>query len=157
VYLKKMSANQIFNVIQIDDQILTAGQPNEDQLRYLSTEGYKLVINLATIDPRYSLNDEEKSCDNLGMTYVHIPVEWAAPNIEDYRAFKDAMDESAQMKTLIHCAANYRVTAFYSIYAKQNLGWSDEQAKALRAQIWESNPEWKMDDIWREFIEAIDV
>jgi protein tyrosine phosphatase (PTP) superfamily phosphohydrolase (DUF442 family) len=152
-----MSSNQIFNVIQIDDQILTAGQPNEDQLRYLSTEGYKLVINLATIDPRYSLNDEEKSCDNLGMTYVHIPVEWTAPEIEDYRAFKDAMDESAQMKTLIHCAANYRVTAFYSIYAKQNLGWSDEQAKALRAQIWESNPEWKMDDIWREFIEAIDV
>jgi protein tyrosine phosphatase (PTP) superfamily phosphohydrolase (DUF442 family) len=152
-----MSSNQIFNVIQIDDQILTAGQPNEDQLRDLSTEGYKLIINLATIDPRYSLNDEEKSCDNLGMTYVHIPVEWTAPNIEDYRAFKDAMDESVQKKTLIHCAANYRVTAFYSIYAKQTLGWSDEQAKALRAQIWESNPDWKMDDIWREFIEAIDV
>jgi protein tyrosine phosphatase (PTP) superfamily phosphohydrolase (DUF442 family) len=152
-----MSNNQIFNAIQIDDQILTAGQPSEDQLQDLSSEGYKVVINLATIDPRYSLNDEKKSCDNLGMTYVHIPVEWTAPNIEEYRAFKDAMDESAQMKTLIHCAANYRVTAFYSIYAKQALGWTDEQAKALRAQIWESNPDWKMDDIWREYIEAIDV
>jgi protein tyrosine phosphatase (PTP) superfamily phosphohydrolase (DUF442 family) len=152
-----MSINQIFNAIQIDDQILTAGQPSEDQLQDLSSEGYKVVINLATIDPRYSLNDEEKSCDNLSMTYVHIPVEWTAPNIEDYRSFKDAMDDSAQQKTLIHCAANYRVTAFYSIYAKQALGWTDEQAKALRAQIWESNPDWKMDDIWREFIEAIDV
>ena len=152
-----MSTNQIFNVIQIDDQILTAGQPSEDQLQDLSSEGYKVVINLATIDPRYSLNDEEKSCDNLGMTYVHIPVEWTAPKVEDYQAFKDAMDKTAQQKTLIHCAANYRVTAFYSVYAKQTLGWSDEQAKALRAQIWESNPEWKMDDIWREFIEAIDV
>jgi protein tyrosine phosphatase (PTP) superfamily phosphohydrolase (DUF442 family) len=152
-----MSVNQIFNAIQIDDQILTAGQPSEDQLQDLSSEGYKVVINLATIDPRYSLNDEEKSCDNLGMTYVHIPVEWTAPEIEDYQVFKVAMGKSTQQKTLIHCAANYRVTAFYSIYAKQNLGWSDEQAKALRAQIWESNPEWKMDDIWREFIEAIDV
>jgi protein tyrosine phosphatase (PTP) superfamily phosphohydrolase (DUF442 family) len=152
-----MRFNQIFNAIQIDDQILTAGQPSEDQLRDLSTEGYKLVINLATIDPSYSLNDEEKSCDNLGMTYIHIPVEWTAPKGKDYRAFKGAMDNAAQQKTLIHCAANYRVTAFYSVYAKQALGWSDEQAKALRAQIWESNPEWKMDDTWREFIEAIDV
>jgi protein tyrosine phosphatase (PTP) superfamily phosphohydrolase (DUF442 family) len=152
-----MSINQIFNAIQIDDQILTAGQPSEDQLQDLSSEGYKVVINLATIDPRYSLNDEEKSCDKLAMTYVHIPVEWTAPEIEDYQVFKVAMGKSTQQKTLIHCAANYRVTAFYSIYAKQNLGWSDEQAKALRAQIWESNPEWKMDDIWREFIEAIDV
>jgi protein tyrosine phosphatase (PTP) superfamily phosphohydrolase (DUF442 family) len=152
-----MSINQIFNAIQIDDQILTAGQPSEDQLQDLSSEGYKVVINLATIDPRYSLNDEEQSCDNLGMTYVHIPVEWTAPEIEDYQVFKVAMGKSAQQKTLIHCAANYRVTAFYSIYAKQNLGWSDEQAKALRAQIWESNPEWEMDDVWREFIEAIDV
>ena len=152
-----MSINQIFNSIQIDDQILTAGQPSEDQLRELSTVGYKLVINLATIDPRYSLDDEEKSCDNLGMTYVHIPVEWTAPNVDDYRAFKDAMNKTTQQKTLIHCAANYRVTAFYSVYAKQTLGWTDEQAKALRAQIWESNPDWKMDDIWREFIEAIDV
>jgi protein tyrosine phosphatase (PTP) superfamily phosphohydrolase (DUF442 family) len=152
-----MSSNQIFNAIQIDDQILTAGQPSEDQLQDLSSEGYKVVINLATIDPRYSLNDEEKSCNNLGMTYVHIPVEWTAPKVDDYQEFKNAMGKSTQQKTLIHCAANYRVTAFYSIYAKQTLGWTDEQAKALRAQIWESNPDWKMDDIWREYIEAIDV
>ena len=152
-----MSINQIFNAIQIDDQILTAGQPSEDQLRALSTEGYKLIINLATIDPRYSLDDEEKACENLGMTYVHNPVEWTAPTVDDYRAFKDAMNKTTQQKTLIQCAANYRVTAFYSVYAKQTLGWTDEQAKALWAQIWESTPDWKMDDIWREFIEAIDV
>ena len=152
-----MSINQIFNAIQIDDQILTAGQPSEYQLRDLSTEGYKVVINLATIDPRYSLTDEKKLCSNLSMTYVHIPVEWTAPKIEDYQAFISAMDKTAQQKTLIHCAANYRVTAFYSVYAKQTLGWSNEQAKALRAQIWETNPEWKMDDIWQEFIKAIDV
>lgn len=152
-----MSIEQIFNVIQLDDRILTAGQPSEDQLRELSAEGYKLVINLATIDPGYSLEDEEKSCHSLGMTYVHIPVDWTAPKIEDYQAFKDAMASATEQKILIHCAANYRVTAFYSIYAKQTLGWSDEQATELRAQIWESNPEWNMDDVWREFIDLIDV
>jgi protein tyrosine phosphatase (PTP) superfamily phosphohydrolase (DUF442 family) len=151
-----MSSAEIFNFIRIDDKTITAGQPTEDQLRSVSGEGYQAVINLATIDPRYSLDDEEKSCESLGMSYFHIPVEWENPRVEDYEEFKRVMTGLADQKVLIHCAANYRVTAFYAAYAKLCMGWSDEQAVNLRARIWESNPDWQMDAAWSDFIQAID-
>lgn len=151
-----MSSAEIFNFIRLDDKTITAGQPTEDQLRAVSSEGFQTVINLATIDPRYSLDDEEASCKSLGMSYFHIPVAWENPRIEDYEEFKRVMAAVANQKILIHCAANYRVTAFYAAYAKQLLGWSEEQAKSLRAKIWESNPDWQMDDVWSDFIQAIE-
>ncbi len=152
-----MAIEEIFNYIRIDDHTVTAGQPTEDQLADLAKDGCDLIINLATIDPRYSLDNEEQSCRLLGMNYLHIPVEWTAPKIEDYQAFKAAMADATGQKILIHCAANYRVTVFYSVYAKQSLGWSKEQAEELIAQIWESNPDWQMDDVWQEYLAAINV
>ncbi len=151
-----MSSAEIFNFIRIDDNTITAGQPTEEQLRAVSSEGFQTVINLATIDPRYSLDDEEKSCASLGLTYFHIPVVWEDPRIEDFKEFKRVMAALEGQKVLIHCAANYRVTAFYAAYAKQFLGWSEERAANLRARIWESNPDWQMDDVWSDFIQAID-
>ncbi len=152
-----MSSEEIFNYIRIDANTILGGQPTEDQLRSLSVEGYRTTINLATIDPRYSLADEAKSCDSVGMSYIHIPVVWESPTVADYERFKQVMVTLSDEKVFIHCAANYRVTAFYSVYAKQVLGWSEEQAISLRTRIWESNPDWQMDDTWRKFIQAIDV
>ena len=151
-----MSSAEIFNFIRIDDNTITAGQPTEEQLRAVSSEGFQSVINLATIDPRYSLEDEQESCTSLGMAYFHIPVVWEDPKVEDYEEFKRVMTTLSDQKVLIHCAANYRVTAFYAAYAKQYLGWSEERASKLRAGIWESNPDWLMDDVWSDFIQTID-
>jgi hypothetical protein len=48
-------------------------------------------------------------------------------------------------KTLLHCAANYRVTAFYALYALRHLGWSEAQADEFRASIWQGSnyPIWE--------------
>jgi protein tyrosine phosphatase (PTP) superfamily phosphohydrolase (DUF442 family) len=151
-----MSSADIFNFIRIDANTATAGQPTEEQLREISREGIQTVINLATIDPRYSLDDEEKSCASLGMAYFHIPVAWDNPKVRDFEEFKKVMLTLEGQKVLIHCAANYRVTAFYAAYAKQHLEWTEEQAGNLRARIWESNPDWRMDDVWSDFIQAVD-
>jgi hypothetical protein len=37
---------------------------------------------------------------------------------------------------MVHCAANYRVSAFYAIYARRNLGWSDKDANVHITSIW---------------------
>lgn len=152
-----MSSEDIFNFIRIDENTITAGQPTEEQLCAVSEEGYQTVINLATIDTRYSLDDEAESCKALGMSYIHIPVVWENPKVSDYEDFERTMQEHSDQKLCIHCAANYRVTAFYSVYAKQVLGWSNERAMKLRAEIWESNADWQMDAAWTSLIEAIDV
>ena len=85
------------------------------------------------------------------MTYHHIPVVWDNPQESDFAAFERLMQQLSAEKTLIHCAANYRVTAFYSLYAQKHLGWSAAQAAAFRASIWEGGDY----PVWEKFIDHI--
>src|SRR5258705_2468481 len=60
----------------IDESLLTAGQPNEEQLEDAARQGVKVVVNLALHDdPRYSLRDEAGSVRALWMAYGRIPVQ----------------------------------------------------------------------------------
>ncbi len=140
-----MSTQEIYNYRKVDDQLITGGQPNEAQLKSAAAEGFKTVINLATLNPRYSLEDEEGLVASLGMTYYHIPVDWENPQESDFEAFETVVKGLPAGKTLVHCAANFRVTAFYALYALKNLGWSEAQADEFRASIWQGSnyPVWE--------------
>src|SRR5512138_1205069 len=123
-----MSTDEIYNYRRVNDQISTSGQPSEAQLRAAATEGFHTIINLATINPRYSLADEAGLVRSLGMTYHHVPVDRQNPQESDFAAFEAVMQEPPASKILIHCAANFRVTAFYSLYALKHRGWTEAQA-----------------------------
>jgi protein tyrosine phosphatase (PTP) superfamily phosphohydrolase (DUF442 family) len=140
-----MSLSDIPNVIAVDERVLTGGQPTADQLRAVAEAGYEVVINLATLDPRHALPDEAGLVRSLGLDYHHLPVEWDRPLASDYEAFAARLDQAAGRRVFIHCAANYRVTAFYGLYAMQRLGWTAAQAEALRAPVWrgEHYPAWE--------------
>ncbi len=143
-----MSTNEIFNYVKVDDRLSTAGQPTEEQLRDLAADGFTAIINLAPVNPPYTPADEAGLAQSLGMTYVHIPVVWGNPTDADFDAFEQAMHQLADEKLLIHCAANFRVTAFYSLYAQRQLGWSEDQAETFRAGIWAGSDY----PIWEDFI-----
>jgi protein tyrosine phosphatase (PTP) superfamily phosphohydrolase (DUF442 family) len=143
-----MSSSEIFNSIKVSEDLITAGQPTAEQLRSVAQEGFKTVINLATSNPPYSLEGEAGLVQALGMNYFHIPVVWDNPQESDYQAFERVMSDLPAGRTLIHCAANFRVTAFYSLYAQQHLGWSKDEAEKFRAQIWAGSDY----PIWRAFI-----
>jgi uncharacterized protein (TIGR01244 family) len=144
-----MGTKGIRNYRSVNDQYATAGQPSEEQLKAAAAEGFKIIINLATINPRYSLADEDASVRALGMTYHHIPVEWDRPTDADFKAFEAAMQAAPRDKTLIHCAANFRATAFYGLYAMKHLGWSKADAQKLRASVWDGGNY----PVWQDFIE----
>jgi uncharacterized protein (TIGR01244 family) len=146
-----MSVDEIYNAIRVNEQLLTAGQPTEDQLRAVAANGFACIINLAPFEPKRSLPDEAGLVRSLNMTYIHIPVIWTDPRPGDFEAFEQAMNQFPNSKTLVHCVANFRVTAFYSLYAQKHLGWSEEQAATFRARIWQgsSNP------VWQDFIDSV--
>ena len=75
-------------------------------------------------------------------------MDWENPQDTDFATFAQIMLQLPASKTLIHCAANYRVTAFYSLYAQKYLGWSAAQADDFRAAIWNNSNY----PIWCEFI-----
>jgi protein tyrosine phosphatase (PTP) superfamily phosphohydrolase (DUF442 family) len=145
-----VSTEEITNFVRVDERIATAGQPTEDQLVSAAAEGYTAVVNLGMLDPRYALTDEAGLVRSLGMAYHHVPVVWEEPRESDFEAFERAMASLRSLpegKVLIHCAANFRVTAFYSLYAQKHLGWTDAQAAALRARIWKDRREPPWDDL----------
>jgi protein tyrosine phosphatase (PTP) superfamily phosphohydrolase (DUF442 family) len=143
-----VTTQDILNAIQVDDHLLTAGQPTEAQLRAAASEGFTAVINLGTLNPRYALPDEAGLVRSLGLIYFHIPVAWENPTAADFQAFEAAMRQRPPGKTLLHCAANYRATAFYALYALKNLGWSEAQADTFREPMWKDADE----PVWEAFI-----
>jgi uncharacterized protein (TIGR01244 family) len=147
-----MRIEEIFNYRKVNDQISTGGQPTEEQLRAAAAEGFTTVINLATIDPDRSLADEGGLVRSLGLTYHHIPVKWDDPQANDFAAFEAVLQQaSGDEKILIHCAANFRVSAFYGLYAMKHLGWTEAQADDFRAPIWAGSDY----PIWEKFIGAM--
>ena len=135
------------NFRQLDEQLLTAGQPDEEQLADARRQGCAVVINLALHDdPRYSLRDEAGTVRSLGMMYEHIPVQFSAPAERDFLAFCAAMDAHQGEKLLVHCAANYRVTAFVGLYRMIRQGWAPAAAFEGMRSVWQP------DAIWTQFI-----
>jgi uncharacterized protein (TIGR01244 family) len=144
-----MSTADIYNYRQVNDRISTGGQPTEEQLRSAAEEEFTTVINLALINSDNALADEAGLVRSLGLTYHHIPVEWENPQENDFTAFEAVLQRAgAGEKILIHCAANFRVSAFYSLYAMKHLGWTETQADEFRASIWAEGDY----PIWEQFI-----
>lgn len=145
-----MSTQEIYNYRKVNDQIITGGQPNEGQLKSAADEGITTIVNLAPLEEN-PLPDEAGLVKSLGMVYHHIPVDWKAPKDSDFEAFERVMQEQSQGKILIHCAANYRVTAFYSLYGLKHLGWTEAQADEFRASIWQGSDQ----PVWETFVTAM--
>ena len=136
-------ASDIVSYLAIDDTLATSGQPSVEELGALARDGTEVVINLALHDdPRYSLPDERGTVASLGMTYVHIPVQFGAPQEAELFEFFDAMDHHRGRKVLVHCAANKRVTAFLGLYRAIREGWDVERAFEPMRKIWEPNAAW---------------
>ena len=149
-----MSVNQAYNFKSINPSVSTAGVLTKRQLSELSSEGYEAVINLLPSDSEYATEHEPSIVEAQGLKYVYIPVDFTAPTESDYQQFTQAMSELSGEKIMLHCAANYRVTAFYSVYATQALGWSAEQARELISSIWDVSEF----PVWEKFVESrIDV
>ncbi|MEE8295852.1 MAG: sulfur transferase domain-containing protein, partial [Sphingomonadales bacterium] len=55
------------------ENLVTGGQPSEDDLKKFAEEGFGLVINLRR-PGEFDDFDEAEVVENLGMKYINIPV-----------------------------------------------------------------------------------
>ncbi|MBA3980535.1 MAG: hypothetical protein C0462_08025 [Alcanivorax sp.] len=136
----------IYNYLPLAPDLLTSGQPTEAQLARLRDLGVRRVINLAPVTADNALADEAGAVAALGMAYTHIPVDFKAPTDEDFRRFCDAMATRQGEKTLIHCAANMRVSAFVYRYRCEVLGEPAARARRDLHRIW--HPQ----GVWQDFV-----
>ena len=138
----------IYNFLQLDERVATAGQPLDDEFPLIAQSGYQVVINLALHDADYSIDDEVGLVAALGMHYEHRPVTWTAPQAEDLDWFFQVMEKHRDKKCFVHCAANMRVSCFMVLYRVIKLGWQYDDAMQWVQRIW------TVDEIWSTFIHS---
>jgi protein tyrosine phosphatase (PTP) superfamily phosphohydrolase (DUF442 family) len=135
----------IINFRRLGPDLITGGQPTEEQLAAAVRTGSEVVINLGRLDPAYALPDERGTAQALGVIYEHIPVIWAEPQVADLKCFFEAMERHRGHRLFVHCAANYRASAFILLYRVLRLGWLLEDALPDMRAIWDPSeyPAWQ--------------
>jgi protein tyrosine phosphatase (PTP) superfamily phosphohydrolase (DUF442 family) len=105
-----------------------------------------VVVNLALPTSDNALENEGSLVTALGMSYVHIPVNFDRPTPDDFRAFCGVMDAFQDRRVFVHCAANKRVSAFVFLYriVRQRCDRAETE-RDLQAV-------WKPDSVWSRFI-----
>jgi ADP-ribose pyrophosphatase YjhB (NUDIX family) len=138
----------IFAFLPLGERIGSAGQPTAEQFALVAASGYQAVINLALPSSPGALPDEPQLVGGLGMDYVHIPVEFTAPQRADLERFFAEMDARRDRKVFVHCIANQRVSAFLFLYRVLKLGHPVAEAELALHRIWTPDP------VWQDFIDA---
>ncbi len=144
-----MSIQNAYNFVAVSANISTSGLPSAEQLAGLRSEGFAAVINLLPENDQYAVAGERDIVERQGLEYVQIEVDFLAPSQADFDAFSSAMQRLHGQRLYVHCAANYRVSVFYGMYAFLRGDWS--RANMMRHIHSLFNP----DDHppWAEFIE----
>jgi protein tyrosine phosphatase (PTP) superfamily phosphohydrolase (DUF442 family) len=139
---------QIEAFLPISATIATSGQPATEQFSDIRSQGYSLIINLAT-PASSNWNSQEKSIvESLGMEYINISIDWEYPTLDDFENLADLIDTNTERKIWIHCAKNMRVSAMIYLYHRLRKGYTEETSRRYLDRIWQPNK------IWQNFIDA---
>lgn len=138
------------NTYKVFDWLWSSGQLSERDIMRLPDMGVVAVINLALPSSSNALAREAELVTAQGLTYIHIPVEWELPRVEQFAEFVGVMRTYQSKKLWIHCAKNMRASAFLYLFRKLLLGENEEQAVFPMNQVWSPN------QVWKAFIDQVE-
>jgi protein tyrosine phosphatase (PTP) superfamily phosphohydrolase (DUF442 family) len=132
----------IRQLMQVTHRITTAGQPTLEQLEAVADQGYAVVINLGQHDAVSALEDEANWVTQLGMDYVHVPVNFTAPQLADLTRFLNAMNLNQGQKCFVHSSGNKRASVFVSLYQIIANEMTPEEGWLHVNSVWEPDIVW---------------
>jgi protein tyrosine phosphatase (PTP) superfamily phosphohydrolase (DUF442 family) len=135
---------EIANFQQVDERIASSGQPGRDAFAAIAGQGYSSVINLALPSSENAIPDEGALVTGAGMNYFHIPVEWQAPKLSQFKLFASVMEAHAREKVWVHCALNMRTSCFIYLYRVIHGGVERDQAMESMRKVWDCNESWSI-------------
>jgi uncharacterized protein (TIGR01244 family) len=128
----------------VDDRLASAGQIAYDQVPQIRERGYEVVVNLAIADEERN-GREGFHVTQEGLTYVHVPVDWAEPTHDDVRKFFAVMEANRDRKIFVHCFANMRASAFMYLYRTLVEDVPEVEARSTLDAVWDpaDQPQWE--------------
>ncbi len=126
----------IRNWLRLDARITTSGRLLPGDPARLAAIGVRHVVNLALDSHPEALPDAAVRMAAAGLRYTHIPIPFDAPTQAHYAAFRAAI--AAEDGPLhVHCIMNWRVSALFYRYHRDEAGMAEPQARALMRRIWD--------------------
>lgn len=143
---------EITNYVRMADDIGSSGQPTREQFAAIADAGYQVVVNLALPSSDHAIPEEGSVVTGLGMRFVHIPVDFAAPTAADLRQFIGVMEAFRGSNVWVHCVVNARVSAFLYHYLSKVRGLPEAACRSPVLEKWAP----QMDEVWKAFL-ALDA
>jgi protein tyrosine phosphatase (PTP) superfamily phosphohydrolase (DUF442 family) len=134
--------SDIDNYLQYSPNISSSGQPGAGQLKALSAAGFQRVVYLAFTDNKTAIESEDRVVKTLGMDYLHIPVDFDSPAIDDFEDLASVLNRDINIRTLVHCQINLRASTFIFLYRVIYGGVPILEAKADLDAIWQPDKAW---------------
>lgn len=134
--------SDIDNYRQYDPYFSSSGQPSARQLKALSAAGFERVVYLAFTDNKTAIESEDRVVKELGMDYLHIPVDFDKPTTDDFEELASVLNRDRNIRTLVHCQINLRASAFSFLYRVIYAGVPMLDAKADLDAIWQPDKTW---------------
>ncbi len=135
----------------IHPNLMTSALPVLEDFPFMAAQGYEIVISMCQSVDSETLEDEDSLVSGAGMGYIHLPVTFVEPTLEDYELLRDILRSVQDRKVWLHCARNWRVSAFMTIYHIVEMSMPHSEAEVIAHRIW------KPDETWQTLIdEAIE-
>jgi uncharacterized protein (TIGR01244 family) len=126
---QKMTKPGISNYTRVDAVVACGGATETSALDGLKQDGFKAVINLRQASERGANIDENRArAQALGLKYIHIPFNGAAPENKTFDDFLAAVADKTNQPVYVHCASANRVGAVWLAKRVLQDGWTVEKA-----------------------------
>jgi uncharacterized protein (TIGR01244 family) len=133
--LQESLSGDIPRVLCLDENFATGAQPTGEAYAKAAAQGFRSVLNLRTANEGVDLARERAKAESAGMRFFNIPVDSAAPRLEQADEFLRLTREKANHPMLVTCASANRVGAFMMIQRVLDQGWGEDKALVEATKI----------------------
>ncbi|WP_447507429.1 protein tyrosine phosphatase family protein [Acinetobacter lactucae] len=139
----EQSLSQIPAFSIIHEHLFSSAQPSVEQLKLIKEYGCSTVINLALTNAPNHIENEDRICLDLGLNYIHIPIDWETPSAEQCLLVLDLIDHLVQNEIIwVHCSKNDRSSCLMYVYRQFYMNMDMPTSQDLLHEIWKPNETW---------------
>lgn len=131
------------NVVVIEPNLVTSGQPSAAALAGLRAEGFEAVIYLAPSSVQDAVKDEPALLSAQGIEFVHVPIPFGAPTEAHFDAVSAELARLKGKKVLVHCQVNMRASTMVFLHRVVQRKESPSVAYEAVTRVWSPQGPWK--------------
>jgi protein tyrosine phosphatase (PTP) superfamily phosphohydrolase (DUF442 family) len=131
------------NVVVINSNLVTSGQPTAETLAGLAEKGFRAVIYLAPSSVPDAVKNEAELVTKQGLEFVHIPIPFGSPTEAHFESLAAALHRLHDQKVLVHCQVNMRASTM--VFLHRVIKGKENPAVAWESvtRVWSPEGPWK--------------